>query len=73
MLTILYQLSTSGEELSFLREETVKILSAFSYYKNTANLKEAVKKCPEQWRKDFADIYEKISTGCKAGTAFGFR
>ena len=55
---ILYQYIQSGEDMSLLREEAVKVLNAFSYFKNTGNSNDAIKKCPEQWREHFQPIYE---------------
>jgi len=55
---ILYQYSQPGEDMSLLREEAVKVLNAFSYFKNTGNFTDAVIKCPEQWREHFQPIYE---------------
>lgn len=66
LMPILYQYSQPGEDLPFLREEAVKILSAFSYYKNTTELTDAINKCPEQWRENFRQIYEEYQQAVKA-------
>ena len=57
LLPILYKYSQPGEEMSLLGEEAVKILTSFSFYKNTGNIEGAISKCPEQWRESFNRIY----------------
>ena len=62
LLPILFKYCNPGEDMSLLREDTIKMLSAFSFYKNTANLNGATAKCPEQWREDFCEIYKAYQT-----------
>ena len=65
LLPIVYNYSQPGEDISFFRDEVVKLLSAFSYYKNTTRQEDAIQKCPLQWRKNFSQLYNEYQQAVK--------
>lgn len=52
-----YQSDSGAGALETLREDAGMLLSAISYYKNTACMEEAVKKAPPDWQREFTEIY----------------
>ncbi len=57
LLPILNQYEESRDGQQYLNDDALKILSSFSYYKNTLALTETVNKMPEQWQSHFEELF----------------
>lgn len=68
MLTILKRYQGSGE----LSEDAVRILSAISLYKNTADWERAAAAVPPEWRQHFEEIFASYSKTVREAGAVDF-
>lgn len=67
------QSGQSGQDTAdSLREDAVQILSAVSFYKNTMNSEEAVKKMPQKWQPCFEQVLEAYESSVRKSGAMDF-
>ena len=55
-----------------LKEDALNLLSAMGFYKNTQDLKTAVKNLPDRWKTSFGDLFHTYQRQCKARNGLDF-